>query len=347
MAAAPQWPASALPHAFNPLPQRFAAQSRNFVNARIHRGVRMLVTVVALWCLPASAASPAAESAPLDFSRYQQLLDEYLVVVSAPGAPLETRFDYFKLYDNPGKAERLLSVRAALLGVSPAELQPAPRRAWAINTYNFLVVELATTNLISRHVGVDLKARGVLGISHRSVRHMRIKDLGFFEVPVARIDGRDYNLDQFERAFVFDTPDPPAAGSKPNAPAKTLDPRAHFALVCGALGCPPLQPRAFTADSLDAQLDRATLGALTSPNHLSWDPILKRLAASAVFSWYEADFGGPAKAFEFAARHAPEALRAEIAAKPQPGIDRVLPWNWDLNMVPRKPPVPRPAPKAP
>ena len=316
------------------------------MNARIHYGVPMLAGIAAM-CLAVASVPAAAESVPPDFSGYQRLLNEHLVVVSAPGVPLETRFDYFKLHDSPGRAERLLSVRAALLSVSPAELQPAQRRAWAINTYNFLVIELATTNLISRRVGLDLKARGVLGISQRSVRHMRIKDLSFFEVPVARIDDRDYNLDQFERAFVFDTPDPAAAGSKPNTPAKTLDPRAHFALVCGALGCPPLQPRAFTADSLDAQLDHATRDALANPNHLSWDPILKRLAASAVFSWYEADFGGPAKAFEFAARYAPEALRAEIAGKPQPGIDRVLPWNWDLNVVPRKPQAPRPAPKAP
>lgn len=308
----------------------------------------MLVCFVAsLWILAAPVAPAAAEPVPPDFSGYQRLLDEYLVVVSAPGAPLETRFDYFKLYDNPGRAQRLLSVRSELLSASPTALEPAQRRAWAINTYNFLVIELATTHLISRQVGVDLKARGVLGISQRSVRHMRVKGLGFFEVPVARIDKREYNLDQFERAFVFDTPAPAAPGSRPKEPARSLDPRAHFALVCGALGCPPLQPRAFLAESLDAQLDRVTRDALENEKHLSWDPTLMRLAASSVFSWYEADFGGPAKAFEFLVRHAPEALRAEIAAKPQPGIDRTLPWNWDLNAVPRKPPAPRTAPRAP
>ena len=318
------------------------------MNARFRCGIQMFVSIVALCVAAAVSGAPAvAQSVPPDFSGYQRLLNDYLVLVSLPGAPLETRVDYFKLHDSAGRAERMLSVRAALLAVTPASLEPAQRRAWAINTYNFLVIDLATTHLISRQVGVDMKARGVMGIAHRSVRHMHIKGLGFFGVPVARIDGREYNLDQFERTFVFDTPALAAAGSKPKAPARTLDPRAHFALVCGAMGCPPLQPRAFLAESLDAQLDHATRDALANPKHLSWDPDLKRLAASSVFSWHEADFGGPAKAFEFAARHAPETLRAQIAAKPQPGIDRVLPWNWDLNAIPRKPQAPRAAPKAP
>jgi len=322
------------------------------VEPRFHSAHRMSAPIaIALACVAAitSAAlsAGATKPSPLDFSGYQRLLDDYLVVVSPPGAPLETRFDYFKLNTRAGTAERLVSVHSALLSVSPTELSREQRRAWAINTYNFLVIELATTNLISRHVTLDMKQQGVLGIAHRGVRTMKFKGLGFFEVPVARVGGRDYNLDQFERAFVFDDPGPPPAGTKRKAPAKSLDPRAHFALVCGAIGCPPLQPRAFVPESLDVQLDRATRDALAHPNHLRWDSSLKRLAGSSVFSWYEADFGGPVKAYEFALRHAPDSLRVAAAAKLQPGFDRTLPWNWDLNIVPRKPQAQDQVPKTP
>ena len=319
---------------------------------RSHRevpGAACLVAILlcASLCPAAAVSSAAPKPSPLDFSGYQRLLDDYLVVVSKPGAPLETRFDYFKLYDSAGRAERMVSVRAALLAVDPKELERDERRAWAINTYNFMVIDLATTNLISRHVSAELRATGIFGIPYRSVRHMKMNGLGFFEVRVAQIGGRDYNLDQFERAFVFDDPGPAEPGAKRKALAKSIDPRAHFALVCGAIGCPPLQPRAFVPESLDIQLDRATRDALAHPNYLSWDPNLRRLAASSVFSWYEADFGGAAKAFEFALRYAPDAVRTAAAGKPQPGIDRTLPWDWDLNTVPRTQRAVRPAPIAP
>src|SRR5688572_8993129 len=119
---------------------------------------------IALACVAAltsaSLSAEATKPSPLDFSGYQRLLDDYLVVVSPPGAPLETRFDYFKLNSNAGMAERLVSVRAALLSVVPTELSREQRRAWAINTYNFLVIELAATNLISRRVSLDMKHQG-------------------------------------------------------------------------------------------------------------------------------------------------------------------------------------------
>ena len=316
---------------------------------RLHRMPARIATALACVAAIASASlsSGAAGPSPLDFSEYQRLLDDHLVITSPRGAPLETRFDYFKLYASAGCAERMVSVRTALLSVAPAELSREQRRAWAINTYNFLVLDLATANLISRHIGLDLKAQGIFGIPVRSVQHIKINGAGFFEFPVAQIGGHDYNLDQFERKFVFDDPEPAASGTKRKPLAKSLDPRAHFALVCGAIGCPPLQPRAFVPESLDVQLDRATRNALAHTKHLSWDPELKRLAASSVFTWYEADFGGAAKAFEFALRYAPDSLRAVAAAKPQPGFDRTLPWNWDLNTVPQKPRPARPVPDTP
>ena len=309
------------------------------------------VAVAALAALAiASGTNASAADAPAaapDFSRYQKLLDEYLVVISQPGQPLETRFDYFRLTGNRGRTEQLLSVHAGLAGVTPAKLAPAARRAWAINTYNFLVIELVANNVWSRHVSPDMRARGVFAVPFTSVRHIKTNGVGFFELPAIVIEGRTYNLNEFERQFCFDGREVPVPGQKTKPLPKTLDPRVHFALVCGAIGCPPLQPRAFTADSLDAELDRATRDALAGPRHLVWDDALGRVRASSVFTWYDFDFGGPTQAFEFLARHAPDSLRSALAARTSRTIDSFIPWDWDLNETPRKPAPARPGTSTP
>jgi len=71
------------------------------------------------------------------------------------------------------------------------------------------------------------------------------------------------------------------------------EPRAHFALVCAALGCPPLRPEAYVAEKLDSQLgDQARVFlADKGKNRRDGDT----LYLSPIFDWYGKDFsGGPA-----------------------------------------------------
>jgi len=142
-------------------------------------------------------------------------------------------------------------------------------------------------------------------------------------------DDGDDPLDDFEKTFVF----PGRGQAKPAAWA--LDPRAHFALVCGARGCPPLQPRAFLPESLDVQLDRASRDALASPRHLNWDARTHALEASEVFEWYAADFGGADGALAFIRRYAPASVASRIQHGEAKRIERFIPWDWTLNQTPR------------
>ncbi len=71
-------------------------------------------------------------------------------------------------------------------------------------------------------------------------------------------------------------------------PAK--DPRLHFALVCGAKGCPPLANYAFTADNLDSLLNMQTKVALNDTTFLRENMSKQELGLSQIFKWYEADF---------------------------------------------------------
>ena len=71
------------------------------------------------------------------------------------------------------------------------------------------------------------------------------------------------------------------------------DNRVHYALNCASLGCPNLQPEAFTADNTETLLER---GALDFINHPRGVAIQKgRLQVSSIYVWFQEDFGGDAE----------------------------------------------------
>ncbi len=293
--------------------------------ARFAAGLGALAAAVALAGLVAPGASPPAAAAAaarnrLDFSSYQQLLDQHLWTVSEPGAPLETRFNYEGFYDEKGRAERMFRIRRQFLSVDPARLDVKNRRAWAINFYNFLVLDQVTDHLL-----IPGKTRQ----RYLSVRDIRPGGEDFFKVPVVRVDTVEYSLDAFEKRFLFEDFD-----RKPGAtPPPGLDPRIHFAIVCGAIGCPPLQPRAFRADSLDLQLDAAVRQTLAHPNHFRHTPGSRNVQLSAIFFWYAPDFGGSTRAVAWAAKYLPAPARAEVQKIQDGALTSQINWDWKLNQV--------------
>ena len=275
----------------------------------------------------ATAAKPAAgsrtaASAP-DLTGYQELLNELLMVVSGPGEPLDTRFDYEKFYDMRGRFERCKRIRRQLLAVPPSAMDERTRLAWAINTYNYLVIETATEYLL-------VPDRGRL--RYKGPRDIKTPIGPFFQAPLVEIEGQKYSLDQFELHFLFADFER-AQGTSPPA---ALDPRIHFAVVCGAIGCPPLQPRAYRGDSLAVQLERATRNALALPRHLTFLEASGRVQASSIFQWYSPDFGGMEKAFDFVMKYAPAKTRAAIEQRKITSISGMTAWDWNLNQAPHK-----------
>lgn len=68
------------------------------------------------------------------------------------------------------------------------------------------------------------------------------------------------------------------------------DPRVHYALSCGAVGCPNLQPEPFEGSRLEQQLNEA---AMAYVNHSRCVRIEgDQLGLSSLFRWYQDDFGG-------------------------------------------------------
>jgi Protein of unknown function, DUF547 len=68
------------------------------------------------------------------------------------------------------------------------------------------------------------------------------------------------------------------------------DPRVHYALSCGAVGCPNLQPEPFEADRLEQQLSEAALAYVNHSRCIRIEG--DQLGLSSMYRWYRDDFGG-------------------------------------------------------
>jgi hypothetical protein len=67
------------------------------------------------------------------------------------------------------------------------------------------------------------------------------------------------------------------------------DPRVHYALACGAVGCPNLQPEPFDGRQLDRQLSEAAMAYINDQRCITIEG--DRLALSSIYRWYRDDFG--------------------------------------------------------
>ncbi len=162
--------------------------------------------------------------------------------------------NYAALKNNSQLEELITNIATADL----SEETEATKQAFYINAYNLLVINSAAKNY---------PLASVQEIS------------GFFDRKKHLVSGERMTLTQLEN----------------NKLLKTYgDPRYHFVLVCGAVGCPPITNFAYTPELLDQQLDQQTSLAM---NDNSFIKIMGgKLAVSEIFKWYTEDFGGSKKA---------------------------------------------------
>jgi hypothetical protein len=68
------------------------------------------------------------------------------------------------------------------------------------------------------------------------------------------------------------------------------EPRIHVALVCAAMGCPPLRNEPFTGEDLDTQLDDQSKTFLANPEKFRIDRDAGTVYLSSIFEWFGEDF---------------------------------------------------------
>jgi uncharacterized membrane protein YdjX (TVP38/TMEM64 family) len=110
------------------------------------------------------------------------------------------------------------------------------------------------------------------------------------------------------------------------------EPRVHFALVCAAIGCPPLRNEAYTGSRLEEQLADQARFVHSHPRWFRLDPSRGELLLTPLYDWYADDFAQKAPSVvAYAAQFSPELVRL-INAGREPRV-AFLDYNWKLNSV--------------
>jgi hypothetical protein len=209
-----------------------------------------------------------------------------------------------------------------LAAFDPAALTTtAERLAFWINLYNALTIDAVIT----------------LGV-RQSVQEIK----GFFWRAAYNIGGRRYSAHDIEHGVLrANAPHPAIPGPhfargdpRRQHSLERLDPRIHFALVCGARACPPIA--VYDSGQIDAQLDLAARSFINGGG-VTLDQRGRVIWLSKIFQWYAPDFG--AAPLALARRQpllnviAPYMDDAESQAVVRTGRWRVRfpPYDWRLN----------------
>lgn len=246
-------------------------------------------------------------AAGFDHLPWNQLLKKHVVVLQEGHA---TQVNYRGMQRDRAALKAYLDTLSSVPMEKFAKWTKQDQLAFLINAYNAWTVELILTGY------PDI---------------VSIKDLGsFLQSPWSKsfipLLGKTRSLDEIEHGMI-------------RAPGVYMEPRVHFAVNCASIGCPALQPEAFTGEKLAVQLEAATAGFLAdhSRNRL----LGNTLQVSSIFKWYRDDFekgwGGFNSLQEFfiAYRENLQLDENSIKALKSDEIDiEFIEYDWRLNSTP-------------
>lgn len=157
--------------------------------------------------------------------------------------------------------------------------------AYWINLYNVLTVDLI-------------------------VRHYPIKSIKDIKNPwkqrLWKTANISYNLDEIEHDIL----------------RKMNEPRIHFAIVCASISCPKLQNKAFKANTLDAQLTKATKAFLA--DNTKNEITKNQLKLSKIFKWFRKDFETNGTVIDFINQYTSTTISKDAKINYKD-------YNWNLN----------------
>jgi len=178
---------------------------------------------------------------------------------------------------NSVEFERYKNLTRGLLSFDLQSLKDRNQKlAFWINIYNAAVI----------HGIIELAIK-------KSVKEVPL----FFNRMIYRIGGYRFSLNDMEHGVLRGNRRPPYWLWKPfgkkdprvTSAVQPIDPRIHFALVCGARSCPPIG--FYEPEQVDFQLQLAAESFVNS-SQVRVLPEEHSVSISTIFKWYKADFGG-------------------------------------------------------
>jgi hypothetical protein len=236
----------------------------------------------------------AASKQKIDHSLWNRFLNQY-VIAPHPSGINRVRYQAVTLEDRKNLKAYLQSMQA----VPVSTYNRAEQKAYWINLYNAVTIDV----ILSR-------------FPVASIRDINISPGLFVRGPwgakLISVESEKLSLDDIEHRILRPI---------------WKDNRVHYAVNCASLGCPNLQPVAYTGENTEALLEK---GAREFINHRRGVTIDKgRLLVSSIYVWFQEDFGGDAEGLmEHWQEYASSAL-AEALEKYSGGLAHE--YDWRLN----------------
>jgi len=172
------------------------------------------------------------------------------------------RVDYAKLKSNPAPLQKYLRT---LSEVSPADFQKwdaNKKLSFWINAYNAL-----TFKAIIDHYPIQSSFVASLRYPKNSIRQIP----GVWDELTFSIMGQPMTLNHIEHEIIR---------------KEFKEPRIHMALVCAALGCPPLREQPFVGERLNKQLDDQAQLFLRNDQKFRLNQGKAEVHLSMIFKWF-------------------------------------------------------------
>jgi hypothetical protein len=193
----------------------------------------------------------------VDHAIWDALLKTY-VMTEHPSSIYRIRYKEFAPQDGGALAvylERLQQTRVS-------ELNREEQMAYWVNLYNARTIKLVldhypVESIRDIHISPGLFSRGPWGAK------------------LLRVEGEAISLDDIEHRILRPI---------------WKDNRIHYALNCASLGCPNLQPEAFTRENAARLMDKGAREYVNHPRGARWEA--GGLVISAIYDWFQVDFRG-------------------------------------------------------
>jgi len=199
----------------------------------------------------------------------------------------------------PQDKEKLKEYLKSLQSVQVSGLNRDEQEAYWINLYNALTVKVV--------------------LDHYPVKSIRDIDIspGWFKdgpwgAKLVKIEAEEVTLNDIEHRILRPI---------------WKDNRIHYALNCASLGCPNLQPEAFTGENTQTLLEKGAKEYANHPRGLRIEG--NRLTLSKIYKWFWIDFGGSEdKVIQHLSQHVKAPL-TQILSDLRGRIR--YEYDWDLN----------------
>ncbi len=214
------------------------------------------LVVSTIYCVEVLGAEPENEA--FNYDNYAEILKSY---VDNKGM-----VNYKQLKANRAKLDSFTREISRLDDQTYIKWSNKDKIAFWINAYNGLTLKAIIDNYPIK--SSFFKSRIYPKNSIRQIS-------GVWDKKKYKVMGKDRTLEQIEHEILR---------------KQFKEPGIHVALVCAAMGCPPLRNKPYAGDRLEEQFDDQTRRFLSDPTKFKIDRENGKVSLSPIFKWFGSDF---------------------------------------------------------